>query len=111
MCRTAEIPPFRPTVLRVLGGARPPVRSGSPRLSDEPHRRDGAAAPIPAGIGFTVSLLIAGPAFGDDPERSNTVTADVPATDRTAAPPTAALPESRVRAHPNAQDDVGIGAR
>ncbi|WP_449063078.1 hypothetical protein [Planomonospora algeriensis] len=58
-----------------------------------------------------MSLLIAGPAFGDDPERSDTVTADVPATDLTAVPPPAALPEARVRRNPNAQDDVGIGAR
>ncbi|MBG0814026.1 Na+/H+ antiporter NhaA [Planomonospora sp. ID82291] len=67
--------------------------------------------PILAGIGFTVSLPTAGPAFGDDPERPDTATAGVLTAGLAASLPAAALPGVRVHRHPNAQDDDGIGAR
>jgi NhaA family Na+:H+ antiporter len=70
-----------------------------------------AAVPILAWVGFTVSLLIDDPAFGDDPERLKTVTAGVLTASLAASLPAAALLGVRVRGHLNAQDDVGIGAR
>ncbi|GAA3443530.1 Na+/H+ antiporter NhaA [Planomonospora venezuelensis] len=97
--------------LGVFGGAWLAVRLGLARLSEELHWRDMAAVSILAGVGFTVSLLIGGLAFGDDPERAAAVTTGVLAASLTASVLAAVLLRVRVRKHLNAQDDVVTRAR
>ena len=91
--------------LGVFGGAWLAVRLGLAKLSEELHWRDMAAVSILAGIGFTVSLLIGGLAFGDDPERLNAVTTGVLAASLMASILAAILLRVRVRSRDNAQDD------
>lgn len=91
--------------LGVFGGAWLAVRLGLAKLSEELHWRDMAAVSILAGIGFTVSLLIGGLAFGDDPERLNAVTTGVLAASLMASILAAILLRVRVRTRDNAQDD------
>ncbi|GGS62344.1 Na(+)/H(+) antiporter NhaA 3 [Planobispora rosea] len=97
--------------LGVFGGAWLAVRLGLAKLSEDLHWRDMAAVSILAGIGFTVSLLIGGLAFGDDPERASAVTTGVLAASLIASVLAAILLRVRVRKHLNAQDDVDTRAR
>ncbi len=92
--------------LGVFGGAWLAVRLGLARLSEDLHWRDMAAVSILAGIGFTVSLLIGGLAYGDDPERVNAVTTGVLAASLASSVLATILLRVRVRNHVNAQDDV-----
>ncbi|GHH71737.1 Na(+)/H(+) antiporter NhaA 3 [Streptosporangium violaceochromogenes] len=91
--------------LGVFGGAWLAVRLGLARLSEELHWRDMAAVSILAGIGFTVSLLIGGLAFGDDPARTNAVTTGVLAASLTSSVLAAILLRVRVRNRVTTQDD------
>ncbi|GAA3108907.1 Na+/H+ antiporter NhaA [Streptosporangium carneum] len=92
--------------LGVFGGAWLAVRLGLARLSEELHWRDMAAVSILAGIGFTVSLLIGGLAYGHDPERTNAVTTGVLVASLVSSVLAAILLRVRVRNHVSAQDDV-----
>ncbi|MBB4913093.1 Na+/H+ antiporter NhaA [Streptosporangium saharense] len=93
--------------LGVFGGAWLAVRLGLARLSEELHWRDMAAVSTLAGIGFTVSLLIGGLAYGDDPGRTNAVTTGVLAASLASSVLAAILLRARVRNRAGAQDDDG----
>lgn len=93
--------------LGVFGGAWLAVRLGLARLSEELHWRDMAAVSTLAGIGFTVSLLIGGLAYGDDPGRTNAVTTGVLAASLASSVLAAILLRVRVRNRAGAQDDDG----
>ncbi|MFF4413786.1 Na+/H+ antiporter NhaA [Streptosporangium sp. NPDC001559] len=93
--------------LGVFGGAWLAVRLGLARLSEELHWRDMAAVSTLAGIGFTVSLLIGGLAYGDDPGRVNAVTTGVLAASLASSVLAAILLRLRVRKRAGAQDDDG----
>ncbi|WP_262379935.1 Na+/H+ antiporter NhaA [Nonomuraea sp. PA05] len=92
--------------LGVFGGAWLSVRLGLARLSEELHWRDMAAVSLLAGIGFTVSLLIADLAYGDDRQRAEAVTTGILAASVIASILAAVLLNMRVRKRRNALDDV-----
>ncbi|MFI9555826.1 Na+/H+ antiporter NhaA [Nonomuraea endophytica] len=92
--------------LGVFGGAWLSVRLGLARLSEELHWRDMAAVSLLAGIGFTVSLLIGGLAYGHDPQRADAVTTGILAASLIASVLAAVLLNLRVRNRRRALDDV-----
>ncbi|TMR99950.1 hypothetical protein EJK15_04035 [Nonomuraea basaltis] len=65
-----------------------------------------AAMSLPAGIGFTVSLLIGDLAYGDVRQRAETVTIGILAAGLIASILAATLLHLRVRNRRNALDDV-----
>ncbi|WP_336212126.1 Na+/H+ antiporter NhaA [Nonomuraea sp. LPB2021202275-12-8] len=91
--------------LGVFGGAWLSVRLGLARLARELRWRDMAAVSLLAGIGFTVSLLIADLAYGADQERVAAVTTGILAASLIASVLAAVLLHVRVRKRRIAQDD------